>query len=87
MVSLEDGATITGSSLSQFENKPDTITHLPEVASTLAGFLDCPFPNAYQYDCTVLNVPKYTMYLAHFKKAVGDTEQFALFRRSWFLNI
>ena len=39
MASTEDGATYTGSSLSQFENKPDTITQLPQVASTLAGFL------------------------------------------------
>jgi hypothetical protein len=39
MASTEDAATYTGSSLSQFENKPDTITQLPEVTSTLAVFL------------------------------------------------
>jgi len=77
MTSTRDGATYTGSTLFQFENKPDTITQLPEVASTLADFLDCLFPNDYQCVCTISKVPENTIFLAHFKMAVDDTEQFA----------
>ena len=77
MACTDDGATFTGSSRSQFENKPDAITQLPEVASTLAGFLDCLFPNPQPCGCTVLNAPENTIFLAYLKMAVDDTEQFA----------
>jgi hypothetical protein len=85
MASTEDGAMYTGSSLSQFENEPDTITQLPEVASTLAGFLDCLFPNVYQCGCTVSKVPENTILLVHFKMAVDDREQFACLDEVGFL--